>query len=190
MSANFGKTFDSSVIEQGLRELNRDFHFDAATKHGAWHPYQDSRQGVFYHGQHLCSMDRGIVPEYKQWGVSSPRKMEVPWSEADKDDVTVEFRTLDPTMEGYEDLLEVARKGKDPRYVLRADGILCEYKPMAIRQVPARVVLVGWRHTFERILQRDIPGVTRQSLSEKFGVDMLKYPEGPPEEVLAALMEE
>ncbi len=84
----------------------------------------------------------------------------------------------------------MALKGKTPKYVVRPDGVLCEYKPVAVRTVPSRVVLVGWRHTFEKLIRADIPKITRESLAAKFGVDMLKYPQGAPEDVIAALMEE
>jgi len=61
---------------------------------------------------------------------------------------------------------------------------------MAYRKVRGRVIMLGWRHTFERLINANIPGITRDSLMVKFGVDLLKFPCGAPEEIRAELMEE
>lgn len=191
--ANFGRTIDSSVIQQGLRELNPGIHFDMGAKLGLEHPYQAIRQGVFYEGRHLCSMDRGLVPEYKQWQCAET------WapcglSDWDKDDsVKLSWEVVSPMTPGYIDLCNEVLKGKHESYSIRNDGQLLHLSAKKRQIVIGRVVWVGWRHTFEKILQNDIPGVTRSSIAAKFGVDMLKYPigsNGTPEEMLASLHEE
>ncbi len=183
-----GKDIDSSVLERGLRELCMDLHFDAATKQGAWHPYQATRQGVFYHGIHICSMDRGIVPEFKQWSLVR-RLVEVGWEEADKEDVSIQYNAIPSTNADYIDAA-VRCMAKTVGYEYRPDGCIVKYTPVAYRKVRGRVVQLGWRHTFERIISRDLPGLTRDAIGRKFEVDMLKFPVGSPQEIIAELVEE
>lgn len=176
------------MIQRGLQELQPDLHFDAATKLGAWHPYQALRQGVFYHGIHICAMDRGIVPEFKQWSVIR-KLVPVGWEEADAEDVSLHHRTIHPGDPVFMDAA-LACMRQDLGYQYRPDGCIVQYTPMAYRKVKGKVVQVGWRHTFERIINADIPRLTRSSIAAKFEVDMLKFPVGAPHEIIAELVEE
>jgi hypothetical protein len=191
--ANFGKTIDSSVIQQGLRELNPEIHFDMGTKLGMEHPYQAVRQGVFYHGDHICSMDRGLVPEYKQWKCSE-QWAPCDLSEWDKEDsVKLAWEVVPSDTPGYVDLAMEVLKGKLESYSIRDDGQIIRLRTLKRQIVLGQLVWVGWRHTFEKVIQANIPGVTRSALAEKFSVDMMKYPlgaSGTPEEMLEALHEE
>ena len=183
-----GKTIDASVIQKGLLELNGDLRFDVATKRGAWHPNQALRQGVFWHETHICAMDRGLVPEFKQWSVVT-RLVEVDWAQADKDDVSIQTRTIRKADPDYVPaLLHVW--AKDLGWELRPDGVIMQLTPVAPRKMQGRVVMVGWRHTFERIINRNLPGLTRSAIAAKFGVDMMKFPIGAPHELRAALVDE
>ncbi len=183
-----GKTLDSSVIEKGLMELCPDLRFDVATKRGAWHPKQATRQGIFWHETHICSMDRGLVPEFKQWSVVN-KLVEVGWEQADKDDVSLQTRVIPAADPAY---LDAALKlmAKENGYEMRPDGAIIKYTPVAMRKMQGLIILVGWRHTFERLINRNLPGLTRSAIAQKFGVDMLKFPIGAPHELHAALIEE
>jgi len=185
---SFGKLIDAAIIERGLIELNPDIHLDAATKHGEWHPHQNLRQGVFWHGQHICSMDRGLVPEFKVWSVVN-RLTEVGWDEADKEDVTIQTRSVPSTDPDY---LCYALKimANENGYSYRPDGTIIKYTPVAYRKLQGRVIQVGWRHTFEKIINRNLPGLDRMAIAAKFSVDMMRYPIGAPHELHAALLEE
>lgn len=179
---------DAAVIQRGLRELQPDLHFDFATKHGGWHPQQALRQGVFYHGIHICSMDRGIVPEFKQWSVVR-KLVPVGWEEADGEDVSMQHRLIPPGDPAFLDAaLAVMRQ--ELGYQYRPDGCIVQYTPVAYRKARGRVVQVGWRHTFERIIHADIPRLSRLAIGAKFEVDMLKFPVGAPHEIIAELVEE
>ena len=106
-----GTTLDSATVERGLKELCPSLHFDMGAKLGIWHPKIQDRQGVFYNGGHICSMDRGVIPEYKLWSVSES-VVEVDWAEADKDDVSIHWQRIAPGAEGYDDLKEIAQIGR------------------------------------------------------------------------------
>jgi hypothetical protein len=186
---DFGRTLDSVTVIEGLLDLCPGLHFDLAACIGQIHPYINDRQGVYYQGRHICSMDRGTIPEYKIWNVRTV-VAEVPWHDADKDGVSIRFDRIWPWEDGFDDLWERASRGGDPALSITAGGRLLRLRCLKAIKAPGTVLRVGWRHTFERILQFGVPGVTRQSLSAKFGVDMLKYPVGPPDEVLAALTQE
>lgn len=185
---SMGRTIDAAVIEKGLIELCPDIHLDASTKKGEWHPHQAVRQGVFWHGQHICSMDRGLVPEFKQWTVIT-RYVPVGWEEADKDDVSIQSQVIPPTDSEYLDA-SLLLMNKTVGYEMRPDGAIIRLTPMAYRKVQGRVAMVGWRHTFERIIYRDLPGLTRAAIGKKFNVDMLIYAGVPKAELYAALIEE
>jgi hypothetical protein len=185
----WGHSIHEGVIKKGLRELNADIHFDMGTNLNQWHPLQGTRQGVFYKGTHICSMDREMVPEYKVWNVDE-QVVQCSLGEADDERVTVSYSTIPPESPGYKDLLNLARRRADDSLHLRTDGTLLRLTAHRTVKSRGRVIRVGWRHTFEALLQRDIPGITRTSLAVKFGVDMLRYPVGDAPDVVAALMEE
>jgi len=189
MNVDYGKTLDSTIIERGLRSLNPDLHFDLAAAIGQVHPYIMDRQGVYYKGKHICAMDRGPVPEYKIWDV---KKTQVPvqWAEADKDDVSIRYHVIPPTHPHYADLYEIARQGKHNELCILSTGKLVRTQCFGYRPWKNRVIRCGWRHTFERLLAAQIPGITRESLGRMFGVDMYKFPVGPPDEVIEAIWAE
>jgi hypothetical protein len=133
-------------------------------------------------------MDRGLVPEFKQWSVVT-RLVEVDWSQADMDDVSIQTRTYPKTDPDYLNaMLHVM--AKDLGWEMRPDGVVIQMIPVAKRKMQGRVVMVGWRHTFERIINRNLPGITRSAIAAKFNVDMMKFPIGAPHELRAALVEE
>ena len=186
--ADFGQALNSAVVEAGLRELNPEIQFDLGARHDLWHPYIETRQGVYYRELHICSMDRGIIPEFKVWETKK-RIVQIPWSEADREDASIKYETLPTSTPGYEDLKILAATGSDPEYMLRNDSVL-KCQAYGYEMASKRCMRVGWRHTFERILSAGVPGITRQALSEKFSVDMNKMPQGTHEELVEALVAE
>ncbi len=176
------------MVEAGLRDLNHEMHFDLGARFGLWHPYADTRQGVYYRELHICSMDRGVIPEFKVWETQK-RIVPIPWAQADREDASIKYEVLPLDTPNYQDLLVLAESGADPEYMLR-DGKVLKCQCFGYEMASKRCVRVGWRHTFERILAAGVPGVTRPALSEKFSVDMNKMPQGTHEELVAALVEE
>lgn len=185
----FGRPLDEADVKAGLQEMNPDIHFDLAGAIGQIHPFINQRQGVYLYGRHLCAMDRGIIPEYKIWTQRTIR-VEGQWADADLSTSSIQWRVLRRGEDDFEDKKRVAMTGADPSLMVRDDGAVVEMIPIVEMKVKGRVHRLGWRHTFEALLRHRVRGVTRQSLSERFGVDMLKYPVGPPDEVSAALLEE
>lgn len=186
---DFGRSIDSSVIEQGLRELNPDIHFDMGADLGMWHPRIDSRQGVFYRGNHICSMDRGMVPEFKIWTVKE-EVVEVPWSDYDKEGVSIQYRVIAPSEPNYIENFMKAIKGNDPEWQTLGDGKLIRSFCLQVRKVRGRCLRVGWRHTFHRVAGYGIPHVTKESIAAKFHVDMNVMLVGSPDEIAQAILEE
>lgn len=157
-----GTTLDETDVKNYLQECNPELHFDMGNKLGIWHPYMAFRQGVFLRGRHICSMDRQFLPEVPIWTVRQ-RWVRVPsqflsWGEiADPFTIweTVTDKDGKTTRTGY---ASVKRKEKH------------------------KIVRVGWRHTFGRILSKNIPGVTKPGLEERFGINLdFKLIEDPPE---------
>ena len=184
-----GKPLHEATIKKGLRELNPGMHFDLGVALSQWHPYIERRQGVFYQGAHICSMDRGMIPEYKAWGVDE-REVPAEWSEADQYKCSIRWSILSPEDPEYMDKWLLAQKGLSNEYQLRDDGRVMVLVPYKLIKTRGKVWRLGWRHTFAAILHRNIRGITHESIGAKFGIDAMKFPQGAPEEVHAALFEE
>lgn len=67
---SFGESMDETKLKNGLRTLNPDIHFDMGACLGKYHPHIDRWQGIFLYGKHICSMDRGAIPEYNVWALA------------------------------------------------------------------------------------------------------------------------
>jgi hypothetical protein len=134
-------------------------------------------------------MDRGMVPEFKVWSVVD-QVVPVSIHESASDDVSIQWSEIPPDTTGYEDMMVEAMSGKSDTLVLRKDGKLVRVLALKPMKVRGRVMQVGWRHTFERLILAKIPNITRESLALKFSVDMWKWPNGTPEETLANIWEE
>lgn len=203
--ADYGVSLSAAAIEAGLRELCPDLAFDSAVNRPGDVEYalttptpahrraiERNRQPVCYDGRYVCAMDRGQIPEHKVWTVIDA---EVPASlgEADQEDVTVRYETVPPFTFGYADLYDDAKRGRLEDYQIRPDGRLMRIWAVRIRKARGRCVTLGWRHTFERLVMADVPGITRRSLAEKFNVDMSKVfglANGDIMDALAAMTEE
>ena len=180
-----GVSLDETTIKSGLQELNSSIHFDMLTNVGQWHPHQESRQGVWYEGRHISSMDRLQSPEFKIWSVEQG-VVEIDPVDADKyDDGHCVYVEILPTDRFYSAALEKAEKNDD-RFTLD-NGKVLKWSYFRMMKKRGIVMRLGWRHVFEKLVRAKIPGVTRDSLALKFNVDMYKYPVGAPEEVEAAL---
>ena len=67
LGKDFGQSIHESKIKAGLQAINPMFSFDVGGNLGIHHPKMGRFQGVFLNGQHLCSMSRGMVPEFNVW---------------------------------------------------------------------------------------------------------------------------
>jgi hypothetical protein len=66
---DFGQYFLEEQIKAGLLRLCPDLHFDMGGNLGLYHPRIEEWQGVFHLGRHICSMSRGVIPEYDVWAL-------------------------------------------------------------------------------------------------------------------------
>jgi len=198
---DLGKVLQFDTVERGLTELNSDISLDVPVRRSGDYSYlftpsddaaeanRRGRAGVYYNGRYVCALDRGSIPEIKVYGVDDGF---VP-IDMDKihlyDDSKVSYMEILPESPFYHAALSKAQR-HDDNFVIRADGKVFFYQPLRLGKVRGAVQKLGWRHTFEALLRKNIPGVDRDSLSRKFNVDMLRYPLGQPEEVHDALFAE
>ena len=198
---DLGKTMEFLEIEKGLKELNVDISLDVPVRRsGDWTylftPGTDavaaSRKGyaaVYHAERYICAIDRGDIPEIKVYDVEDGY-LEIPMSDIHKyEDSKVSYAEVLENSPYYDIALTNAQRGDD-NYTIAQNGKVFLYTAMRWGKVRGRVSKLGWRHTFEALLRRNVPGITRSSLSKKFSVDMLRYPMGAPEEVHAALFAE
>lgn len=153
--ANYlGQMIEDTEIKRACRACNPEIHFDMGVCLNIWHPRQDELQGVFWKGRHIASMDRGNVPEWPLWTVSRGMKL--------VDDSEV-------------------RLGDD---MVLKETIFVDGKPVltgkswVIRAEKDKILFVGWRHTLRKLIEANVPGVTREKLAEELritfdGIQML-----------------
>jgi len=198
---DLGSALASTRMEAGLRELNSDINFDVAIRRPDDFGYalqmdsarrkaaEQGRLPVCHLDRYICSMDRGMVPEFKVWSVLE-MQVEVEWWEADKETASIQYETIPINDPNYADLRSDAEHHQSNGLVIMADGRLAKMRCLVTRKSRGRVVQVGWRFTFHNLINANIPGVTVQTVNAEFGVDMGKVPVGSPEEIYAALVEE
>lgn len=181
-----GQTMQEATVKAALRSLNPDLHFDMGTCLNIWHPYQQSRQNVFYRGRSIGAMDRGTLPEVPIW--TTKREMiEVPWTEVAPNELAL-FVTAGVMVECLK-----CRNRLDMQFRPvgsfgcpflcgnigdAADAALFAWtnrytgKAQVFRKVRDRVVLVGWRHTFAKLIGAGVPGIDKAALEAAFGVNL------------------
>jgi hypothetical protein len=181
-----GTTMQEGSVKAGLLALNSDLHFDMGVCLGLWHPFMDSRQNVFYRGNSVGAMDRGTLPEVPVW---STRKelVEVPWYDVRPGELALHTTTgvrgqclkcnctwdLPQRPIGWSGCFAACGN-----VGYASDLKLFHYenvftgKAQVFRSVRDRVLLVGWRHTFDKLIRATIPYITKAALEQKFGVNL------------------
>jgi len=168
---DFGRFIPEQRLKTALQSLNPGFHFDVGGNLEYPHPQMEKRQGVWFNGNHICSMDRGNLPEYKIW-MLEPGVQDVSWGDIDRyDDVQIAYMEIVPTDPTYQDAW-LAFEAKRDGYHLDMNGRLFHYRACRPSMTPAYIEYVGWRHTLYRVLQKQIPGVTREALCLALGLDV------------------
>jgi hypothetical protein len=198
---DLGTVLQFSDVERGLKELNTDISLDVPVRRsGDWtylfKPCDEAaeanrrqRAAVYLGERYLCALDRGSIPEIKVYGVKDGFQA-IEMNDIDRyDDSKVSYMEVLPSSPHYNAALTKAER-HDDNFTLLPDGRVFFYQPMRFAKVKGAVQKLGWRHTFEALLRKNIPGVNRSSLSSKFNVDMLCVPMGPKEEVHDALFAE
>jgi hypothetical protein len=169
---------DAGAIQRGLRELNPSISFDAVVNRPSDNYYvlqgcdhmEDLRGGVYYNGEFLCAMDRGVVAEHPVWE-TAPGYVEIPMVDFERyDDVKKVYVQVLPTDAGYNEALSRAER-KDDNYSIDEDGKVFKWQCLReANQVPYRILHIGWRELFAHLIFRRIPGLTKDALEAKFGV--------------------
>jgi hypothetical protein len=145
-----GTVLNEFKIQKALIDLNADINFDWGARLDIWHPYQDNKQGVFFRAKHICSMDRGQIPQAPIWSTKTETQR-VPASDLSYGELTDPFTA--PELEFLVDGTE----RKTGFYFVR-------------RTVKDRLLWIGWQATLRKVLAQKIPGVTRDALERKLGV--------------------
>ncbi len=145
-----GTVLNEIQIQAALIRLNPGFHFDWATKFNMWHPYQNGKQGVYFNGKHLCSMDRGQIPQAPIWSTKT-EGCRVPASDLSY------AEAVDPM--------------KSEEVEFKSDGreVPTGYY-FVIRQVKDRLLWIGWQALLRKVVLRNIEGVTAETLGKELGV--------------------
>jgi len=181
-----GQTMQEASVKAGLRQLNPDLHFDMGTCLNIYHPFKDSRQNVYYLGRSIGAMDRGTLPEVPIW-TTRRDVVEVPWSDVRQGEFVMSLfegvtatcnkckSSWDLPMRPYGSVICPSLCGN---MGLSTDDVLFGWKnkqsQMAhvVRKVQDRIINVGWRHTFFKLYRSGVPGVTKETLEEKFGINL------------------
>jgi hypothetical protein len=169
--SDFGRFIPEAKLKAALLSLNPGFHFDVGGNLDMPHPQMEKRQGVWFNGNHICSMDRGNIPEYKIW-MLEPGVEDVSWTDIDRyDDVQIAYMEILPTDPQYQEAW-LAFEAKRDGYHLDMNGKLFHYRACRPAMTPSYIEFVGWRHTLYRILNKKIPGVTKENLCKALGLNV------------------
>ncbi len=150
-----GRKLSASFVASQLLLRCSGLSIDPAGRRlNCWTPRQSEFQGVFHYHKHICSMDRGNIPEMPVWDCKNSPK-QVTFSRAMRADVPVMSIEKDP------DGNEVG----DP---------MC----WVWQKLPEKIHKGGWRETFSRLLDARLPGIDQPWLEKTFGVSLSGYKRG------------
>ncbi len=159
-----GTTINELSIKKALWDLNADFNFDWGARLNLWHPYQNGKQGVFFNAKHICTMDRGTIPQAPIW--STKKSME----RVAASDLSYGETTDPRTATEVEYLVDGTEQPTGFYFVMR--------------EVKDRLLFIGWQTFLRKIINSNIPGVTAASLSRKLGVTIDLAKEGVRENLV------
>jgi hypothetical protein len=160
-----GTTLNELSIKKALWDLNPEFNFDWGGRLNLWHPYQNGKQSVHFRSKHICTMDRGTIPQAPIW--STKRSMErVHQSDLSYSELT------DPWT------------AEETAYHVDGTESKTGYH-FVWREVKDRLLFIGWQATLRKIINQNIPGVTAASLGRKLGVTIDLAKEGVKENLVS-----
>ena len=149
-----GISLNSADVCEKLQEQCPGINFDRGGRQNLWHPQIDQIQGVFYYALHICSMDRGVMPPYPVLEVES-RLAKTTVEHALKQDI--------PLLS-----LDKFTDPKNPHIHEHTFGYAMLNEHTGTRKI-------GWRDTFRKLLNANLPGITKQWIEETFKVPMDWY---------------
>jgi hypothetical protein len=147
-----GVTLNSADIVLRLSQLVPGIHADPGGRLGFWHPDVQIKQGLYYYHKHICSMDRGNMPQWPEWETEEGLA-EVPLDYAIAHS---DFPVLSLKPDGSSSMHE-----SDTAFVMR---------PML-----SEIKCIGWAEVFWRVLKAGIPGLTPAIIAATFRVPMDWY---------------
>lgn len=184
-------------FERKLRELNSDIHFDETKTFR--YPYDpDGRTGIMHHNEHVCNVSRGTMREEDTIGKPGFYEDVVDANEAlllknrTSGNYIMNFYQLTPDVESLWAEVQMKLDGADRgiiflggtqvtverMYGWDAEGDFIQnllvrvYTKKAL--MDSCVIRLGWRDVLETILTKRIPNLTRETLSEKFNVELVR----------------
>lgn len=143
---------DASTVASTLAEQTPGLHFDLGGRHNFWHPEQQKWQAVKYFSRHICSMDRGAMPQWPVWRTKE-ELVPVPLDYALAHE---DFPILDIPL------------AKDPNIPIMHPAM----KALVMRPRFDEVDKIGWAEVFYHLLKANLPGITRAWLQHTFNVPM------------------
>jgi hypothetical protein len=181
-----GTALPEMDVKAGLLEMCPDLHFDMGVCLNIWHPYQSTRQNVFYKGNSVGAMDRGVLPELTVWSMKKD-VVRIPVGEVKAGELAL-YETSG-VLGGCQKCLQTWQAQHRPYgligcpngcgnmgYSHDTERFLWKDIPsqyaQVFRKVKDRVLLVGWRWTFSRLMRKGVPGVTKEKLEARFRVNL------------------
>jgi hypothetical protein len=196
-NAYLGKTITYADFKTKMKQLNQDIVFDE--RDDGSHIYYGTalgaaRTGIWWKNDHICNIERiAAIPEFNIYG--DPKEDVFPLTIEDcisdnsqRPDgnfnsyfYTVEVHlNIDPqTFLRLHRLIgnqmEMVAKRKDytsAEILLERTSPLCitAYFALGYRTCSTKVIRIGWRHMFNRLVSIGIPGVTKENIRRVFNV--------------------
>jgi hypothetical protein len=160
-----GTTLHEFKIQRALIKLNRNFNFDWAVRLNIYAPNKVGKQGIFFGKKHICSMDRGTIPQSQIWSTKKESKR---------------LHTSEMT---YAELTDPMLM-REIEYGVDGTERPTEYC-FVMREVKDELLWIGWQTSLRKVLNHNFPGVTAETLGRELGVTIDVLKEGMQENLVA-----
>lgn len=148
-------------IKRKLEKRCPGLHFDLGGRMNIWHPRQEHLQGVRYYHKHICSMSRGMLPQFTVWKTKE-QMVRVSVDEAARQAIPI--FALDP-LTGLPGNPEASSHG------------------FAMKEVKDDIETLGWMELFHHLCVARLPGITPDWLAKTFNVNMGWFGKIRPEDM-------
>ena len=150
---------DSALVRTRLESRVPGLHFDLGGRQGVWHPDQEKVQAVRYYYRHICSCDRGEMPQWPEWTLAEGLAS-VPLDEALKHE-EMPILDIDPL--------------EETGLLSDASRLYEHQKALVWRSQVDDIKRIGWAELFYRLLKANLPNLTPEWFAVTFRVPMDWY---------------
>ena len=190
-----GQTLYLAEFMKKLKELNSDINIDTTGKNVYFGGEGEAhRTGIFFKTEHICNIDKGFIPEFNVKGGGQINLINVSPTYAlnHRDTCITQHIIVDSSnimmlgelnrKLGTKETAEVsfgtytvmASREKVVTQANEFDDAILVRRYVKREVLPCHIVRIGWRQLCELLINKKIPGVTREKLGEALNTTLRK----------------